>query len=161
MADESLIDHGLFAVWSLLFKLATCAMVYASYTASKSLFPRTPLVCLPSQSAGLWAVFVGANWSSTGTTMATPSWAWYMAPGIPLCCWPNGERVLVVLIRGVEEKSLGEQAGSRGSRLDLGSILVLPALSHHILAALGSASCTLSICLLGFIVHRTSRPGTF
>ncbi|KAI2577026.1 ALG1 chitobiosyldiphosphodolichol beta-mannosyltransferase, partial [Homo sapiens] len=49
-------------------------------------------VCLALLSAGSWAAFVEASSSLTGTTMATPSWVWCMAPTIPSFCWPSGTR---------------------------------------------------------------------
>lgn len=126
-------------------------MAYASSTASESLFPRTLQVCLLLPSAGLCAAFVGANWSSTGTTMATPSWAWSTAPATPLCCWPNGES--------------GWERRAWASRLELEqgpqfhSDPGCP--SHCVLLALGPASCVLSFTLLGLIVGcGTSRPGS-
>lgn len=117
--------------------LGTWAMVCASSTASKCLFPRTLRGCLPLPSAGLWAACVGADWSSTGTTTVTPSWAWYMAPDTPLCCWPSGER-----------RAWG--AGWICSRV-LGSALTLVVPSHCVLPALGSPSCALSLSLLGLM----------
>lgn len=96
------IGHGLVSSLCCVVPLLHSG---ASSTASKCLSPRTHRACLPLLCVGLWAAYVGANWSSTGTTMATPSWAWYTAPDTPLCCWPSGERVWV------GEKGLGSGLG--------------------------------------------------